>query len=235
MRAAGCDTLPGGILRHAFGAWPAPQSRTEATRTLPPLPVWAKTTAVTPPRPAQPLSPSNLGGAKAIPGDGLDEDAAKLRGTALHLLLEHLPSAPAADQRALAETLIPDATLRADVLSEAMATIAAHPTLFATPALTEVEITAQLLGQTMRGTIDRLIVEPDRVLAIDYKTNRVVPTGPEDTPEGILRQMAAYAQALAQLYPDRRIETAILWTTQAQLMPLPPDIVSASLPCTTIP
>jgi len=235
MRAAGCDTLPGGILRHAFGAWPAPQSRTETTRTLPPLPVWAKTTAVTPPRPAQPLSPSNLGGAKAIPGDGLDEDAAKLRGTALHLLLEHLPSAPAADQRALAETLIPDATLRADVLPEAMATIAAHPTLFATPALTEVEITAQLLGQTMRGTIDRLIVEPDRVLAIDYKTNRVVPTGPEDTPEGILRQMAAYAQALAQLYPDRRIETAILWTTQAQLMSLPPDIVSASLPCTTIP
>jgi ATP-dependent helicase/nuclease subunit A len=73
------------------------------------------------------------------------------------------------------------------------------------------------------------------VLAIDYKTNRVIPARPEDTPEGILRQMGAYAHALAQLYPGRQIETAILWTRQARLMPLPPDIVSAALSRTTIP
>jgi ATP-dependent helicase/nuclease subunit A len=235
MQAAGCETLLGGTLRHAFGTWPTPQTRSETDRTLPPLPAWATTPAAIPPRPAQPLTPSNLGGAKAIPGDGLDEETAMARGSALHLLLEHLPSTPAADHAALATTLIPDATLRADVLPEALATLAAHPALFSTPALTEVEITAPLNGQPLRGTIDRLIVTPDRVLAIDYKTNRVIPTRPEDTPEGILRQMAAYAHALAQLYPDRRIETAILWTRQAQLMPLPPDIVSAALPCTTIP
>ncbi|MEY4984009.1 MAG: double-strand break repair helicase AddA, partial [Pseudomonadota bacterium] len=186
-------------------------------------------------RPAQPLSPSNLGGAKAIPGDGLDEDTAKARGTAIHLLLEYLPTVPAADHGALAATLIPDATLRADVLPEALATIAAHPALFTADTLTEVEITAELLGRTMRGTIDRLIITPDRVTAIDYKTNRVIPARPQDTPDGILRQMGAYAHALAQIYPGRRIDTAILWTREARLMPLPPDIVSASLSCTTIP
>lgn len=235
MQAAGSETLPGRILRHAFGTWPANQNRKESRLTLPPLPAWATAPATTPPRPAQPLSPSNLGGPKAIPGDGLDEDTAKARGTALHLLLEHLPTAPETDRAALAATLIPDATLRADVLPEALATIAAHPALFAPDTLAEVEITAELLGRTLRGTIDRLIVSPDRILAIDYKTNRVIPARPEDTPEGILRQMGAYAHALAQIYPGRRIDTALLWTRQAQLMTLPPDIVSAALSRTTIP
>jgi ATP-dependent helicase/nuclease subunit A len=54
-------------------------------------------------------------------------------------------------------------------------------------------------------------------------------------PEGILRQMGAYAAALAQIYPGRRIETAILWTKDAQLMPLDPDIVSAALARATFP
>ena len=235
MQAAGAETLPGGILRHAFGTWPAPMARPAETRSLPALPAWATTSATTPPRPAQPISPSGLGGAKAIPGDGLDEETALARGAALHLLLEHLPAASQADRALLAETLVPDPTLRADVLPEALATLAAHPALFAAGTFAEVELTATLLGQTMRGTIDRLIIEPDRILAIDYKTNRVTPPTPAETPEGILRQMGAYASALAQLYPDRRIETAILWTRTAILMPLPLDIVSAALTRTTIP
>ena len=134
-----------------------------------------------------------------------------------------------------APALIPDTTLRAELLSEALAVITAHPMLFTATALTEVEITATLLGQPMLGTIDRLIVEPDRILAIDYKSNRTLPATPDQTPDGILRQMGAYAAALAQIYPDRRVETAILWTRHAQLMPLDPDIVSAALSSTTIP
>lgn len=235
MQAAGAETLPGGILRHSFGTWPAPVKTVSIKAELPPLPDWATRPATPAPRTPQPLSPSGLGGAKAIPGDGLDEETAMARGSALHLLLEHLPAAHPRDHAALAGTLVPDATLRADVLPEALATMAAHPALFAIPALTEVELTAPLLDRQMRGTIDRLIVEPDRVTAIDFKTNRMIPTRPEDTPEGILRQMGAYAQALALLYPDRRIQTAILWTREARLMPLPPDIVSAALARTTIP
>jgi len=235
MQAAGAETLPGGILRHSFGTWPAPMESVTAKAGLPSLPDWATGPATIPPRPAQPLSPSNLGGAKAIAGDGLDEDTVKSRGSALHLLLEHLPAAHPDDRAAIAASLIPDATLRADILPEALANIAAHPALFSAPALTEVALTAPLLGKPMFGTIDRLIVETGRILAVDYKTNRVVPARPEDTPEGILRQMGAYGQALAHLYPGRVIETAILWTREARLMPLPPDIVSAALSRTTIP
>lgn len=235
MQAAGAEPLPGGRLRHAFGIWPDPRPQTSVTPPLPDLPAWATVPAATVGRPAQPLSPSALGGAKALPGEGLDEETAKARGTALHLLLQHLPGTDPADHPALAAALIPDSALRAELLAEALAVIAAHPTLFTATALTEVEITATLLGQPMLGTVDRLIVEPTRILAIDYKSNRALPATPDQTPDGILRQMGAYAAALAQIYPDRRIDTAILWTRHAQLMPLDPNIVSAALARTTIP
>ena len=81
----------------------------------------------------------------------------------------------------------------------------------------------------MFGTIDRLIVENDRVCAVDFKTNAVVPASPEETPEGLLRQMGAYASALAQIFPGRRVETAILWTRTAELMPLSHEVVTTAL------
>ncbi len=83
MQAAGAEAMPDGRLRHAFGIWPDPQPRPPQTQILPSLPDWATRPALTPARPVQPLSPSDLGGAKALPGDGLDEETAKARGTAL--------------------------------------------------------------------------------------------------------------------------------------------------------
>ena len=62
-----------------------------------------------------------------------------------------------------------------------------------------------------------------------------VPDRPEGVPEGILRQMGAYAAMLAELYPGRVIETAILWTETGGLMPLPPNIVRAAMQKTTLP
>ena len=62
-----------------------------------------------------------------------------------------------------------------------------------------------------------------------------MPKDPAEVPEGLLRQMGAYAHALGQIYPGRRIETAILWTRTATLMPLDPDIVRAALHRTAIP
>jgi ATP-dependent helicase/nuclease subunit A len=104
--------------------------------------------------------------------------------------------------------------------------------LFAPDALAEVPLTGELPGfpgRPLAGTIDRLIVAPDRVLVVDFKTNAVVPATPAEVPEGILRQMGAYAAALGFVYPGRRIDTAVLWTRTAKLMPLPDDMVRAAL------
>jgi len=85
------------------------------------------------------------------------------------------------------------------------------------------------------GVIDRLLIWPDRVLAVDFKTNSAVPDSAQATPEGLLRQMGAYSLALGQIYPNRKIETAILWTKTARLMPLPHKIVTDALNRATLP
>jgi ATP-dependent helicase/nuclease subunit A len=198
------------------------------------IPDWAQRPAPDPDRPLPPLSPSDLGGAKVLPAeaDPALEALAKQRGTDLHLLLEHLPDHPRADWPGVAGGLVAAEPAYLDhILLEATAVLA-DPSLrplFAEDALAEVTITGHLGSQRALGTIDRLVVGPDRVLAVDYKSNRLVPQSPEAVPEGLLRQMGAYAALLAQIYPDREIEVAILWTATARLMPLPQALVMAAL------
>ena len=169
-----------------------------------PMPTLAKT-----------ISPSELPGDKILKGDpaGDNEEDAMERGTQIHQLLEHLPMAAPADRHALGLQLLQndDATL----VEEVMALIDKPDLawLWDATALTEVDITADIphLGR-IHGTIDRLLIGPDTITAIDYKSNRLVPTRPEDTPIGLARQLAAYDYALQQIYPDHTIKTAILWT-----------------------
>lgn len=221
----GAEAGEDGVLRHGFGDWPAAAEAAElpAPAAAPALPTWLRQPAAEPLRPPQHLSPSGLGGAKVIVGDHLGEsDSAKQRGTWLHLLLEHLPGKDASHWPALAASLIPDPAEGAALLAEAAQVIAARhlAPIFDGNALTEVAITADYQGQRLYGAIDRLVVTPDRVLAVDYKSNVLVPDRAEDVPEGLKRQMAAYRTALAQIYPGRQIETAILWTKTAVLMPV---------------
>lgn len=182
----------------------------------------------------EPLSPSDLGGAKALPGElGLEEDLALVRGSRVHLLLEHLgPLSPDVRRAAAASLLVGTAeTDLEDALAEAEGVLSSPDLehVFHGQALAEVPLTAEIAGRRIHGVIDRLIVTPDHVVAVDFKTNATVPETPEACPEGILRQMGAYAAALAQIYPDRRIETAILWTRRANLMRLPHDLVTDAL------
>ncbi|WP_050604668.1 double-strand break repair helicase AddA [Ruegeria sp. 6PALISEP08] len=237
MERAGAALVPGSDIRRlSHGDWDAPpltdQPQTVADQVD--LPDLFQRPAPEPIDPISALSPSDLGGAKALPGDaGLDEDAAKLRGTRLHLLLEHLPTAAPDVWPELCARLLPDMQNadRQDLLTEATQVLTAESLkhIFARETLAEVPVTADLNGQRMHGIIDRLIVSDADVQVVDFKTNATVPNRIEDCPEGLLRQMGAYAQALAQIYPDRSIRTAILWTRTASLMWLPHDLVTEAL------
>ena len=101
--------------------------------------------------------------------------------------------------------------------------------VFASGTLSEVAITAPVLEGRLFGSIDRLVIGVDHVLAVDFKSNRIVPDRAEAVPLGILRQMGAYALALQQIYTGKRIDTAVLWTRTATLMPLPHDMVTAAM------
>ncbi|MFT3975137.1 MAG: double-strand break repair helicase AddA [Amaricoccus sp.] len=238
-REAGPD---GDTLVHARGWTDGPGAPSPARQPAPEpapaiaLPAWAREPARVPAAPPRPVSPSGLGGGHVLPGDAegaLPEAEAKARGTAVHRLLEHLHGRPASERAALAARLLPGAADLDERLAEAAAVLDA-PELAAIFAegLAEVPVAAdlpELGGRRILGRLDRLVVGPKRVLAVDFKSNRAVPAAAEAVPEGILRQMGAYRAALRRIFPGRSVETAILWTATARLMPLPDALVDAAL------
>ena len=243
MAAAGTVTKPaswyaiaaegmnrvGAEARYETGDWPAPLGPQALTMAADPAPAPWASFAVTPVAVPDLVTPSDLGGAKTLPGEAVV--GATVRGDAVHRLLQYLPARPAADWPALAAHLVPDPDLRASIWSEVHAVLTAVPLahLFADGTLAEVGITAAIGNHRLYGVIDRLVIGPDRVLAVDFKSNSVVPGDPAAVPEGVLRQLGAYHLGLGQIYPDRRIDTAIVWTRTAQLMPVSADIVRAAL------
>ena len=237
----------GTALRLSYGDWPTDEVEARVvTANKVDLPDWTAQLAPPAPERSRPVAATSLGGAKVVGGPVADADpeAAMLRGTRLHLLLEHLPGVPRDQWPDLARAALsggegglPDAVELADLLAEASEVIDAPDLsqVMDPPAgavvLREVELTAPLPGLgTLHGTIDRLIVTDAEVLAVDYKSNSVVPTAPDDTPEGILRQMAAYRAALRQIYPDRPLRCAVLWTAIRTLMDLPDPLLDRALP-----
>lgn len=239
QRAGGVSVGPehDRFMRYEVGAWGNTPIQAEFTATSGKietvLPRWAQTNADAEIAELGTVSPSDLGGAKALYGElseALDEEAAKRRGRQLHLLLEHLPAYDQGEWDLHAHTLlsagdnIAKAAEVIELLAEARRVLT-NPDLayiFAPDTLAEVEITASLPGynRVMSGIIDRLIVTSDAITVVDFKSNRVVPDQAKDTPEGVLRQMAAYRAALQQIYPNRPIYAEILWTHHAKLMPL---------------
>ena len=235
-------TGPG--LRLEGGNWNIGESSSKQHSDHPsdPLPIWAETAANIPERPQQTLSPSGLGGAKALAGEGLEDDEARIRGSRIHLLLEHLPDHPKIQWQDLASKLLPDTAPDelVDVFSEARAVLEnpdfSH--IFAPDTLAEVPVSATLeeLGnRRIHGNIDRLIISDDHILAVDFKSNAIVPQNAKDVPDGILRQMGAYQAALEQIFPNHSVSTAILWTRDCSLMPLEQTIVTAALRTTALP
>ena len=92
------------------------------------------------------------------------------------------------------------------------------------------------IGETARGDaimlsgrIDRLVVTANRVVIIDYKSNRPAPDRAEDAAIAYQRQMAGYVALLRQIYPDKTVEAALLWTDGPKLTPLSEALVNLRL------
>jgi ATP-dependent helicase/nuclease subunit A len=84
-------------------------------------------------------------------------------------------------------------------------------------------------GLALSGRIDRLLVEPGRVLVVDFKTNRPAPDRIEDADPAYIAQMAAYGAVLAEVYPGRVIEAALVWTDGPRLMAVPEKLMREAL------
>src|SRR5690606_23964935 len=91
--------------------------------------------------------------------------------------------------------------------------------IFGPQSMAEVPISGLLPdGRLISGQIDRIAILEDKVLIIDYKTNRPPPASSADIPEIYKIQMAAYADTLREIYPGRNIKVGLLWTYGPTLM-----------------
>jgi len=200
------------------------------------LPDWALRPIGPEPRPPRPLAPSaageDLSPDPPLPPGVLEQAA--LRGSLLHRLLERLPAVATEEreQAALAWLERQAATVppeeRSDIAGQVLSVLGQPDwsVLFGPGSLAEVPLAATVGGQVIAGKVDRLLVTPERVLVVDYKSARRPPSTCEEVPQGTLRQMAAYQAALEAIYPGRTVECALLYTQVPLLIALPPEALA---------
>ena len=204
------------------------------------LPAWASMRAPAEARPPRPLAPSSLGDdIVADPPPSAALRAAAERGRLIHGLFERLPAVLAGQRAAAADHwlervgAVEDMATRDDIVRTVLAVLEdpRFAELFGPDALAEAPIAAVVgEGVVVSGTVDRLLVLPDRIQVIDFKTGRHAPAGLDDIPTYHARQMAAYVEALQIIFPGRTVEAALLYTATPALFALPRALLDTHKP-----
>ncbi|ATQ44765.1 double-strand break repair helicase AddA [Caulobacter mirabilis] len=235
----------GGAEVRRFGPDPATlPARAEPSRAAAAAPTWLGTPP--PPEPAarRYASPSQLAEQAPIPAPSPLARVGGLgrfrRGDLIHRLLQLLPDVPPAERREAAAALLGREPDVVDHQRQEM--IAAAFGVLEDPVFAEVfgpgsRAEAGIAGSSPRlppalavsGRVDRLLVTPERVLVVDYKTNRPAPATLEAADPAYRIQMAVYAAVLAEIFPGRRIDAALVWTDGPRLMPVPENIMTRTL------
>ena len=158
------------------------------------------------------------------------------RGDLIHRLLERLPDIPAADRPAAAIRMLSrerdiDDQQRTEMIDAAFRVLDddRFAPVFGAGSRPEVALTGSVGTMPVSGRMDRLVVTPDRVLVVDYKTNRPAPARIEDADPAYVVQLAVYTAILRDLYPDRAVEAALVWTDGPRLMAVPQAMMDAAL------
>jgi ATP-dependent helicase/nuclease subunit A len=195
----------------------------------PTIPAWATISAPPESRPPQPLAPSAIAeDRESLPPPSDAMRAAAERGTMIHLLLERLADVTPGHRHATglrwlersAGVVSDDARKEiADTVCEVLSN-PRFSDLFGEKSLAEAPLAATLAdGTVVAGTVDRLLVEDNRISVIDFKTGKV-PQSDDAIPASHKAQMSAYTGALRVIFPGREIRAALLYTSGPQLFEL---------------
>jgi ATP-dependent helicase/nuclease subunit A len=240
LREAAC----GKVTALRFGPDPealGPAARPPAGAAGPPA--WTQAVAL-PEAFARYASPSSLGdddqGLAPSPLAAVGGLGRFRRGDLIHRLLQILPDLAPDGRAAAARALLAkerDLTedQRAEMTEAALSVLtdARFGEVFGPNSRAEVAIAGQARGLpsglAISGRIDRLVVLPDRVLVVDFKTNRPSPATVGEADPAYLRQMAAYAAVLADVFPGRAIEAALVWTDGPKLMAVPENVLAQAV------
>ena len=215
------------------------EKATVVNAAKPDAPEWLKRPAPAAQPPQRLAAPSRLTedqSAVSLPF-GAGRAAALRRGRLIHALLQTLPEI-AADMRertgrqflAREPDISPDEI--EEMLSVTLSTLndPSFASVFAPGGRSEAAIVGTLpSGQMVNGRVERLIIRPDEILVIDYKTDRPAPTDASTVEFAYRVQLAAYRAVLADIYPDRPVRCALLYTDGPRLIEIPGDELSESL------
>ncbi len=236
---------PGGESLIRFGADPILMGRAlETDRAMPGRPSWLSSSAPAEAPALKYASPSRMAEAERGPAPSPLALAGGLgrfrRGELIHRLLQLLPDiaperrpAAAAALMAREQDLTPDQ--RAEMIAAALGVLedARFAAVFGPGSRAEVAVAggAPELPDSLAvsGRLDRLVVEKDRVLVADFKTNRPSPERIEEADGAYITQMAVYAAVLRAAFPGRRVEAALVWTDGPKLMPVPEILLAEAL------
>jgi ATP-dependent helicase/nuclease subunit A len=178
-----------------------------------------------------------------VVGSRIEREKALARGALVHRLLQSLPDIPRAGRteaarRHLARIASALSAEERELVLEQVRQVLEDPRfaqLFLPGSRAEVPIVGRLADGTLAvsGQVDRLAVTRDSVLIADYKTNRPAPQRVEDVPPAYVAQLALYRAVLAQLYPDRAVRAALVWTDVPDLMEISAASLEAALTAVT--
>ena len=213
--------------------------------------------ALTQPLPApvylpRPLAPS-AAGTVIDPDAGVAASASPLfstsqsdgraleRGRLIHRLLQLLPAIAPRDRQAAARRYL-DRSIgdwpqdsRRQIESSVLEILddSTFSACFAAGSRAEVSVMGTLMiggsERAISARLDRIAETEDRVLIVDYKTNRPPILVAGDVPVTYRIQLALYCELLRPLYPGKAVEAALLYTEAPVLIPLPRALLDDAL------
>ena len=227
---------------------PAPAPSGERETAPEPLPPWLAQAAAPPaggPRIVRPSTAPEWDAAapSSDPAPRAPETALALqRGRLLHRLLQALPEISPERRAEAARRFLAharpalDDEARERAVAEALAVLEdpAFAPLFAPGSRAEVPVVGRIAGADgepifVSAQIDRLAVSADEILVGDFKTDLAPPRRSEDIPFAYRRQLALYRAVLNQLYPERPVRAALIFTQTPQLLEVPGPLLDAAM------
>jgi ATP-dependent helicase/nuclease subunit A len=226
-----------------YGSPPAPLKAQSGAGAAPTgLPSWLRTPPFADAVSRRLMAPTSLLGPKTKVVAPFDpkREARLRRGRLIHSLLQYLPELPPAARAAAGTTFLErepglTAKQRKEMLGAAQA-------ILTDPELSELfqpggRAEAAVIGTSdklpkdyvINGRVDRLVVTPESVLVIDFKTDQPAPDNVTGVAPGYITQMAAYAAVLERAFPGREVVAVLCWTDGPKMMRIPEAMLSESL------
>lgn len=175
---------------------------------------------------AKPYAPShNKNDEKDLVSSPLEDNGRFYkRGTAIHKLLQYISTVPAEKRPQAAQLFLQRemSSFSDDEINNAAREVLdlceKYKNIFSPNSMAEVPVIGEDGGKIISAKIDRLVIEEDKVIIVDYKTNRPAAKNISEVPDSYFTQLNIYKSLLEKIYPQKKIETYILWTNTCQMM-----------------